>query len=380
MKNPTCFISYSWDDDEHKDWVRSLAKKLQHKGIETKLDQWDCHPGMDLTKYMETCVRESDFVLLICTPKFCQKANTSQGGVGYEKNIVTGEIFEGISSSKKFVPVLRKGSLMESLPSYLRSRIYIDFRNNNAFDSNIDELIRHLHHSPKYKRPPLGQKPSLSSDEQLDINKEFNEPMEESEKRNIVMEEEPPHVILDMFFRRHEARIERFPLSLANPETLHGLEINGILKNEGGGEVQYAAITLYICSKLLSPQSLKTNTMFRLLKLRIENEEEEVYKIDINWGGASKMPLFKTIEYRLFEEDLGINFKHPWLEGKKSPFIIWEIRAPRMEPTKGFFRLILEDNFAVIKQEGIPSISAIMQDGKSRDFLKSPDLSLDANF
>jgi hypothetical protein len=119
--------------------------------------------------------------------------------------------------------------------------------------------------------------------------------------------------------------------------------------------------------------------MFRPLKLRIKNEDEDVYRMDINWGGVSKMPLFKTVKYRLFEEDLGINFKHPWLEGKKSPFIMWEVRAPRMEPTKGFFRLILQDNFAVFKQEVIPSISAIMQDGKSRDFLKLPDLSLDAN-
>jgi len=379
MENPTCFISYSWDNDEHKDWVRVLATELQHKGIETKLDQWDCHLGIDLTKYMETCVRDSDFVLLICTPKFCKKANTGQGGVGYEKNIVTGEIFEGIYSSKKFVPILRKGSSMDSLPSYLRSRMFIDFRNNNTFDSNIDELIRHLHHFPKYKRPPLGQKPDFSSDEQLAINEKFDKPMEESEKRNIVMGEETPHVILDMFFRRHGARMERFPLSLVNPETLHSLEINGILKNEGGGEVQYAAITLYIHSKLLSPQSLKKNTMFRPLKLRIKNEDEDVYRMDINWGGVSKMPLFKTVKYRLFEEDLGINFKHPWLEGKKSPFIMWEVRAPRMEPTKGFFRLILEDNFAVFKQEVIPSISAIMQDGKSRDFLKSTDFSLDAN-
>ena len=165
MKNSTCFISYSWDNDEHKDWVRVLATELQHKGIETKLDQWDCHLGMDLTKYMETCVRESDFVLLICTPKFCQKANTGQGGVGYEKNIVTGEIFEGVASPKKFVPLLRKGSTEESLPSYLKSKNFIDFRNDSIFESELETLLRHLYESPKYVRPPLGQKPNLPTHE-----------------------------------------------------------------------------------------------------------------------------------------------------------------------------------------------------------------------
>ena len=56
---------------------------------------------MDLTKYVETSIRESDFVLLICTPPFALKANTSQGGVGYEKGIVTGEIFQGVASPSK---------------------------------------------------------------------------------------------------------------------------------------------------------------------------------------------------------------------------------------------------------------------------------------
>ena len=128
MAAPKCFISYSWDNDEHKDWVRCLATELQRNGVETRLDQWDTHPGMDVTNYMETCIRESDFVLLVCTPIFAQKANVGLGGVGYEKGIVTGEIFADAASPKKFVPLLRKGNPRDSLPSYLKSRVYIDFK------------------------------------------------------------------------------------------------------------------------------------------------------------------------------------------------------------------------------------------------------------
>lgn len=111
LNKPACFISYSWDSQEHKDWVRSLAIELQSNGVITRLDQWDTHPGMDLAKYMETCIRESDFVLLVCTPNFAQKANAGKGGVGYEKTIVTGEIFQEVASEKKFVPLLRGESL-----------------------------------------------------------------------------------------------------------------------------------------------------------------------------------------------------------------------------------------------------------------------------
>ena len=161
MTHPKCFISYSWDSNDHKDWVRHLASELQRNGVVTYLDQWDVYPGMDLPEYMETRIRESNFVLLVCTPIFAQKANASRGGVGYEKNIVTGEIFEGAVSPKKFMPLLRKGSQTESLPSYLKSRVYIDFRNDATFANSMELLLRHVYESPKYVRHPLGSRPRL---------------------------------------------------------------------------------------------------------------------------------------------------------------------------------------------------------------------------
>lgn len=158
MKRINCFISYSWED-EHKDWIRCLATKLHRNGIHTYIDQWDLKPGNDLTEYMETCIRKSDYVLLVCTPLFAQKANAGSGGVGYEKMIVTGEIYGGFASSNKFVPILRKGTTKDSLPSYLKSTVYIDFRNDELFDSSFETLLRHTFDKPKYVRPCLGQKP-----------------------------------------------------------------------------------------------------------------------------------------------------------------------------------------------------------------------------
>jgi len=156
---PTCFISYSWETQEHKDWVRILAETLQMNGVVVHLDQWDIYPGADLTQYMETCIKDSEYILLVCSPSFAQKANARKGGVGYEQAVVTGEIFEGVASPRKFVPILRKGNQEQSLPSYLKSRVYIDFRNDDDFDPSFESLLRHLHTSPKYLRPPLGPEP-----------------------------------------------------------------------------------------------------------------------------------------------------------------------------------------------------------------------------
>ena len=163
MSSPKCFISYSWDSTDHKNWTRFLAEQLQENGVDVFLDQWDLHPGADLPHYMESSIREADFVLLVCTQNFSLKANAGTGGVGYEKTIVTGEIFQILSSPRKFIPILRNGTPQESLPSYLKSKLYIDFRIDSSFASTLEELLRHIYNSPLHIRPPKGKKPSFGS-------------------------------------------------------------------------------------------------------------------------------------------------------------------------------------------------------------------------
>jgi formylglycine-generating enzyme required for sulfatase activity len=161
MNPPRCFISYSWDNDEHRDWVRKLATRLRECGVDAILDQWHCAPGTDLTKFMEQSLRESNYVILVCTPNFCKKADSGVGGVGYEKAIVTGEIFAGEVEETKFVPVLRAGDAKESLPSYLKSRLFIDFHDDQFFEDRLEELLRHFHGEPRYQPPPIGPKPDF---------------------------------------------------------------------------------------------------------------------------------------------------------------------------------------------------------------------------
>lgn len=40
-QNPVVFISYSWDNEEHKSWVLNLAKALQSKGVVVILNQYE---------------------------------------------------------------------------------------------------------------------------------------------------------------------------------------------------------------------------------------------------------------------------------------------------------------------------------------------------
>ncbi len=69
VKVPRAFISYSWDGEEHKQWVRDLATKLRRDGVDVMLDQWGAVPGDQLPEFMEHSLRENDFVLVVCIPQ-----------------------------------------------------------------------------------------------------------------------------------------------------------------------------------------------------------------------------------------------------------------------------------------------------------------------
>jgi len=85
------FISYSHDSDEHRKWVgelvRDLRQRLKSSNVDLVCDQSNLKPGQDIARFMEQGISESDYVLVICTSNYNQKADSSHGGVGYEKMI-----------------------------------------------------------------------------------------------------------------------------------------------------------------------------------------------------------------------------------------------------------------------------------------------------
>lgn len=156
---PRVFLSYSHEDHVHDQWVMYLGKLLREKGVDAYLDKWDLIPGQDTTYFMESQIRDSDFVILICTPLFAEKSNIPRGGVGYEKNIISAEMLQASDLRPKFIPILRKGSFDNALPAYLGSKYAIDFRENQNQNSAIDELLRAIYKQPHPDKPPLGQNP-----------------------------------------------------------------------------------------------------------------------------------------------------------------------------------------------------------------------------
>lgn len=133
------FISYSWDSQEHIGWVRGLAERLLRDHIDVKFDQWDLAPGQQLPQFMEESIRDTDFVLIVCTPAYKQKSDNRTGGVGYEGNIITAEILYK-QNHLKYLPVLRSGEWQDAAPTSQLGKLYIDLRPDNK--SYNDEYIK----------------------------------------------------------------------------------------------------------------------------------------------------------------------------------------------------------------------------------------------
>jgi hypothetical protein len=152
------FVSYAHENPEHKRWVARLSTDLRHKGVNAVLDQWDLQLGRDVTRLMEEGITESDRVLLICTPTYARKAGEGHGGVGYERLVVTAEIAQK-TETKKFVCVLRAGDPNDSIPAFVRNRLFVDFRDDETYEVRLEDLLRDLHNAPVQPKPPLGPNP-----------------------------------------------------------------------------------------------------------------------------------------------------------------------------------------------------------------------------
>jgi len=157
MKIPKVFISYSHDTLEHKKWVLDLSIRLRNNGIDAILDQFELQPGDDIPHFMETNLANSDKILMICTENYVAKANKGEGGVGYEKMIITSNLMRRIDENK-IIPIIRQLDT-QNVPTFLKSKLYINFFNDVDFEFSYDELVRTIHNSPLFVKPPVGNNP-----------------------------------------------------------------------------------------------------------------------------------------------------------------------------------------------------------------------------
>lgn len=141
--NPVVFISYSWDNEPHKKWVKDLSERLTETGVQVILDQNDLMLGDPLPQFMERSIIHSDYVLIICTPEYKKKADARKGGVGYEESIITGDIF-ATQNHRKYITVLASGTWEASTPIWAGGKYGVNLSNLKFEGEEFEKLVRTL--------------------------------------------------------------------------------------------------------------------------------------------------------------------------------------------------------------------------------------------
>lgn len=203
--NKKIFISYSWGNSEHQDWIVNLATRLMNDTIDVILDRWSLKDGHDIFSFMEEMVKSDEIfrVLIISDKKYAEKANSREGGVGTETQIITPSIYSK-EKQEKFIPIVieRDENGEPFLPIYLKSRKYIDFSKIESYEDSYEELLRNILETPSLPKPKIGIKPPAYITESIINLSETNNKLRTIEnqlKKNNLISNRELNLFIDLF-------------------------------------------------------------------------------------------------------------------------------------------------------------------------------------
>lgn len=138
-RSPRIFISYSWEDQHHTRWVERLATDLATIGAAVTLDRWHLAPGDQIARFMTQAIAKNDFVLLICTEGYKQKADRGLGNVAFESDLMSAELAQR-GNHRKFIPILARGTWKKSGPRWVTGKLYLDMRESVEYRASLAKL------------------------------------------------------------------------------------------------------------------------------------------------------------------------------------------------------------------------------------------------
>lgn len=153
MNKKKIFVSYSWDSEEHKEWVKKLADSLEeYFEIHVVFDQYDLDLFTDKNYFMEKGVFDNDIMLIIVTSEYVEKSNNRIGGVGIETKMSTSRHWEESLNGKdsNMIAILREGG---TVPNYLKEKFRVDFRKDEMYEKSFSYLLKHINGDSKSIRP-----------------------------------------------------------------------------------------------------------------------------------------------------------------------------------------------------------------------------------
>ncbi|HET9285633.1 MAG TPA: TIR domain-containing protein [Candidatus Angelobacter sp.] len=159
---PKVFISYSHDSEDHKARVLALSNRLRSDGVDATIDQYEVSPPEGWPVWMEQQIRESNFVLVVCTETYLRRAERREEsgkghGVMWESVLSYQQIYDAGSRNEKFIPVLLEGGDRSNIPAPLKSATSYDCSTEEGYF----ELYARLTNQHGKSKPELGKLKAL---------------------------------------------------------------------------------------------------------------------------------------------------------------------------------------------------------------------------
>src|SRR5690349_9485736 len=123
------FLSHYSGD---KPWVNRLKDALQKHGLKVWLDEDQMRPGDPIVHALEKALEESKAMALIVSPEAMQSGWVR---AEYGRAIALANEKE---RKLQLIPVMLRKAKM---PGFLGDRHYVDFRDESAFDQNVQRLV-----------------------------------------------------------------------------------------------------------------------------------------------------------------------------------------------------------------------------------------------
>lgn len=167
-KPPVVFISYAWDPDDrpHNDAVRRLWELLRSCRIDARLDLDAERQRQDWPLWMGKQIREADYVLVIASPAYRERAEGRSGpdrgrGVQWEARLIRDAFYADQNALNRFVPVVLPGQSVAGVPDFLAPASTTVYPVSDFTVEGAEWLLRLLTDQPEVIRPPLGATPVL---------------------------------------------------------------------------------------------------------------------------------------------------------------------------------------------------------------------------
>jgi hypothetical protein len=162
------FISFAHDSDEHRNRVRDLWLFLRENGIDTRIDLAAAEAPQDWPMWMTRQIREADFVLVVASPKYKERAEEDappgEGrGVRWEARLIREAVYADPDAAQcKFLPVILAGGSTAEIPSWLGPESHTHYAVSESTLAGAEKLLRYLTGQPYEVEPPLGRVPDLA--------------------------------------------------------------------------------------------------------------------------------------------------------------------------------------------------------------------------